>query len=300
MIKEARGFGNTINEAKEDAIEKLGAKPEDDVQFETIAMYKKKVLGIFGGSKAEVRAYIETPDEKEKKPKNKKNKKSAEKKENTVKAEKKEPKTQETKIPDEFSDAVDESEIAPDSQEGMATAYLKSILENLGCSEIKLKIAKRENACHIFIDGKGLGAIIGRRGETLDALQYLTSLTANNGGGHFRVSLNVGSYREKREQALTALANRVAQQVIKSGRSRGLEPMNPYERRIIHTAIQELDGVTSSSVGDGSRRRVVIFPEGGDKRPPKSENRRPSNTVATAPTREPKKDSDIPLYGKIN
>ncbi len=300
MIKEARGFGNTINEAKEDAIEKLGAKPEDDVQFETITMYKKKVLGMFGGSKAEVRAYIETPDEKEKKPKNKKTKKPAQKKENTVKEEKSKQKVQETKIPDEFSDAVDADTVSPDSQEGIATAYLKKILENLGCNEIKLKVATRENICHIFIDGKGLGAIIGRRGETLDALQYLTSLAANNGGGHFRVSLNVGSYREKREQALTALANKVAQQVIKSGHSRGLEPMNPYERRIIHTAVQEIDGVTSSSVGDGSRRRVVIFPEGTDKRPQKSENRRPSNTVATAPTREPKKDSDMPLYGKIN
>lgn len=311
MIKEARGFGNTINEAQENALANLGAKPEDDVQFETVSMYKKKVLGIFGGSKAEVRAFVELPDPKPQKSKNKNNKKkSAEKKKEkpTVKETKEEIKKAEEIPTDTFDDAIEEEKIPSDTPVGTALAYLRTLLVSLGCENLKIKAATRENIVHVIIEGDKLGAIIGRRGETLDALQYLASLAANNGGGHYRISLNIGDYREKREKALVALANKVAGQVIKNGRSRGLEPMNPYERRVIHTAVQQIEGVSSSSVGEGSRRRVVIYPEGGEIRPPKNGNRRggngrdrkPSRTVATEPAREPKKDSDIPLYGKIN
>ena len=104
------------------------------------------------------------------------------------------------------------------------------------------------------------------------------------------------------------LAVRVSEQVLKTGRSRSLEPMNPYERRIIHTAVQEIDGVVSSSFGEGSGRRVVIGVEGGEMRPPRRPRNdrdrrnapRRSNTVSSVPSREPKKDSDTPLYGKIN
>ena len=314
MIKEAIGFGNTVEEAKEDAILKLGARNDEDIQIEIVSLPKKKVLGIFGGSRAEVKVFVERPDkpQKKNKPAKKENntKQEAPKKENK-KAEKKpevkkaEPKAVET----EEINAVPASEILADSKAGKAVAYLNNILVNLGCDDIDIKVATRDNGAVIILEGEGLGVVIGHRGETLDALQHLVSLAAGNGGGYYKVTLNIGDYRQKREQTLVSLAKRMSNQVIRTGRRRTLEPMSPYERRIIHTTVQDIEGVESSSVGEGANRRVVIYPQGGEKpteRPDRgrrggrdNRNRRPSNTVATAPTREPKRDTDIPLYGKI-
>lgn len=318
MIKEAIGFGATVDEAKDDAIAKLGAATDEDIQIEIINMPKKKILGMFGGSKAEVRVFVEIPEsrpKREKKPAKKQiGKKTAptEKKSVSPKA-KATPKKAEPAPAEDYGDAVDAADIPADSPAGRAVAYLKNILTNLGCEDVTMKVAVRENSAFIILEGEGLGVIIGRRGETLDSLQYLASLAAKNGSGYFKVSLNIGDYRERRQQTLVSLAKRVSEQVIRNGRSRSLEPMNPYERRIIHTAVQEIDGVVSNSVGEGNRRRVVIYPEGADMTVPaprerndrrggrgRGRDRRPSNTVATAPTREPKKDSDMPLYGKIN
>ncbi len=313
MIKEAIGFGNTVDEAKEDAILKLGAKIEEDVQIEIISLPKKKVLGLFGGAQAEVKAYVERPD----KP-TKKNNKPAKKAENNAKGDKKakaEPKKAEPKqekkekVEKPEIEAVDQSLIPAETPTGKAIAYLNAILKNLGCANVEVKAAVRENGALIILDGEGLGVVIGHRGETLDALQHLVSLAANNSGGYFKVTLNIGDYREKREQTLIGLATRVAEQVKRNNRNRALEPMSAYERRIIHTAVQEIEGVNSASIGEGKNRRVVIFPEGGTPNMPRRDGgnrrrndrgRRPSNTVASAPTREPKRDTDIPLYGKIS
>lgn len=307
MIKEAIGFGATVDEAKEDAILKLGAKIEEDVQIEIISLPKKKVLGIFGGAQAEVKAYVERPD----KPARKNNKQSK-KTDNNQKAEKKtKPEKQEAKKaePKVEVEAVDQSLIDAATPTGKAIAYLKAILNNLGCENIEIKAAVRENGALIIINGEGLGVVIGHRGETLDSLQHLVSLAANNSGGYFKVTLNIGDYREKREQTLVSLAGKVAEQVKRNSRNRALEPMSAYERRIIHTAVQEIEGVCSASIGEGKNRRVVIFPEGGTPTMPRRDNdrrrrndrgsRKPSNTVSSVPTREPKRDTDIPLYGKI-
>ncbi len=318
MIKEAIGFGNTIDEAKENAIAELNASDEADIQFDVVATPKKKTLGLFGGRQAQVRVYIELPDEKPKaakkqapKPAKKENKPTP--KAETAKPQKKPevPAEQPKKydIHDGYGEACDAAEIPADSKAGKAVAYLNTILEGLGCTEIKIKVAEKENAVLIELDGEGLGAVIGHRGETLDSIQYLTGLAANNGGGYYKVSINIGNYREKREEALKNLAKRVSAQVLKIGKSRSLEPMNPYERRIIHTAVQGIDGVVSNSFGEGASRRVVIAPEGGDIRPPRRENgrrdgysrrRAPQKPSSDAPAREPKRDSDMPLYGKIN
>ena len=320
MIKEAKGFGSTIEEAKENAIANLGASDFDDVQFDVIAMPKKKVLGIFGGNDAEVRAYIELPDKKTAPKKNENKKPQNAKKAEPKKAEKpakteSKPKTKKVvNNTPEFGEPVSESEFAADSVVGKAIAYIKTILSGMGIEDVKITVASRENASLIILDGEDLSILIGRRGETLDAIQYLTGLVANNGGGHYKISLNVSGYREKREETLTQLANRIAAQALSAGNCRTLEPMNPYERKIIHTAIQNIEGVYSGSFGEGSERRVVIAPEGvelkprmmrngkrNDRRGSRNKNRVPkSNTVASAPTREPKRDSDIPLYGKIN
>ena len=305
MIKEAIGFGATIDEAKEDAILKLGAKIEEDIQIEIISLPKKKVLGIFGGARAEVKAYVERPDKPAKK-----NNKPEKKAQNNVKPEKKnkvekqEVKKSEPKVEVE---AVDQSLIDSNSPTGKAIAYLNAILKNLGCESIEVKAAVRDNGALIILGGEGLGVIIGHRGETLDALQHLVSLAASNSGGYFKVTLNIGDYREKREQTLISLANRVASQVLSNSRNKALEPMSAYERRIIHTAVQEIDGVCSASIGEGKNRRVVIFPEGGTPNMPRRDGgrrrndrgRKPSNAVSNAPAREPKRDTNIPLYGKI-
>ena len=324
MIKEARGTGATIEEARENAIAALNAGDSDDIQFETITLPKKKILGLFGGTPAEVRVFIELPDEKPKKKTNKPTAKKPAAKPQEKKAEKQvvaekpadvapvKAEAPSVEPDDDYKNAVDISEISKESPAYQAVTYLTGILTHLGCTNLTVKVAEKENGAFIVLDGEGLGVVIGRRGETLDSLQYLAGLAANNGGGYYKVSLNIGNYREKREQTLISLANRVSEQVLRTGRSRALEPMNPYERRIIHTAVQGIEGVISNSVGEGSTRRVVIATEGTDIRARRRDNghrrnggrggrdRKPSNTVATAPSREPKKDSDMPLYGKIN
>ena len=305
MIKEAIGFGATVDEAKEDAVLKLGAKLEEDVQIEIISLPKKKVLGIFGGAQAEVRAYVERPDKPAKK-----NNKGAKKVDDTAKTEKKaKPDKQEVKKsePKPEVETVDASAIDANSSTGRAIAYLNAILKSLGCENVTIKAAVRDNGALIVLEGEDLGVIIGHRGETLDALQHLVSLAANNSSGYFKVTLNIGDYREKREQTLMSLAKRVASQVLKTSRNKALEPMSAYERRIIHTAVQEIEGVCSASTGEGKNRRVVIFPEGGTPNMPRRDGgrrkndrgRKPSNTVTETPSREPKRDTDIPLYGKI-
>lgn len=342
MIKEAIGFGNSIDEARENAIANLNPRPDDDLQFEVIATGKKKVLGLFGGEKAQVRVFVEIPDKKsdsgkKQKPAQKEKPDKAISAKKADKSDEKPLKAQENKkiepsakpaaqkaeglnvepakpVDDGYGEPVDPSALAEGSRAAKSVTYLKKVLEQLNCSNISIKVAEKENGALITLDGEGLGAAIGHRGETLDALQYLTSLAANNGGGYFRVVINIGNYREKREQALQALAKRVAQQVIQTGKNKALEPMNPYERRIVHTTIQDIDGVISGSYGEGSGRRVIIAPEGGEIRLPKTDSRRGQRggrkrekypqkkgvAVSQNPGREPKKDGDIPLYGKIN
>ena len=313
MILEARGFGATIAEAKEKAIAELNAAEDADIQFEVIATPKKKTLGLFGGRQAEVRVFVELPDEKPQRKKTQaakqvKPQKAEKPAAKPVKAAVKEEAAPKKAAP-EYGEPVNADEISADTKAGRAVAYLKGILDKLGCTGITMKVSERDNAALIELDGEGLGVVIGHRGETLDSLQYLTGLAASNGGGYYKVTLNIGDYREKRGEALTSLANRIAEQVLKTGKCRTLEPMNPYERRIIHTAVQSIDGVVSGSFGEGSGRRVVIGIEGRELRPARRDggrrdgySRRPRTSSAGASTssREPKRDSDAPLYGKIN
>ncbi len=142
-----------------------------------------------------------------------------------------------------------------------ACAYLKDVLGAMGVSDFTCDVKEEDGSCTITLDGENLGFIIGRRGDTLDALQYLTGLVANRAGGsYYRVTLDIGNYREKREQALIGLAKRLGGQVARTGRRQSLEPMNPYERRIIHTTVQDMEGVVSWSVGSEPARHVIIGP----------------------------------------
>ena len=194
-----------------------------------------------------------------------------------------------------------------------AAIFLRELLEKMGV-EARVLAANTEAGLRLRIDSESMGLLIGRRGETLDAIQYLARMVENKGTqGYKRVSINVGNYREKREAALQARAKKDAARVLRTGRSLTLEPMNPYERRIIHTAIQEIEGVTSYSTGVDLDRRVIIASENapknahGDRR----DNRRGRGGRGDRPRREPyvpdiaadrEKKNDVAgvsLYGKI-
>lgn len=309
MIKEAIATGLTVDEAREaaavalfnneDVVKYVGDIVTADVQYETIKLPTKKVLGLFGGSLAEVRAYIEIEEPQKAKKPAKDNAKKQNKKAN--KKEQKEVKVSEVPTQKEFVEITDEAEKKVVEN---GKAFLENVLKHMNV-DATLSAGKRDGSLEILIEGKDLGVVVGRRGETLDALQYLTILAANRKeSGYTRITLNTGNYREKRNATLNSLAERMANQSLRQGRNVTLEPMNPYERRIIHTAIQNIKGVTSWSVGDEPNRRVVIGSKdkGGYNRGGRRGGRRTSPAQNTAPVvdREQKKDfGSAPLYGKI-
>ena len=140
-----------------------------------------------------------------------------------------------------------------------AAAYVTEILGAMGLSNFTVTPRYYEENVRLQLTGEQIGSVIGRRGETLDAIQYLDSLVANRGEGEYiRLSIDSGNYREKRARTLEALARKLANQAVRTGRSVTLEPMNPYERRIIHGAVSSVKGATSSSTGVEPNRRVVI------------------------------------------
>ncbi len=313
ILREAIGVGSTVEAAMEDAINQLNPGFEDNVQTETISLPKKKTLGLFGGSDAKVRAYIEVPDEV--KPQSKPRKKANNEKKNAPKSA--EPKkTEEVKAevaPKAEPVGVPASEVDPASPAGKAYAYLAEVLKKLGCTDVDATICDVEGGSKITLVGNDkLGVIIGRRGETLDALQYLASLVANEkGSGYYRIVIDIGNYREKRENTLEALARRTANQVLRTGRNRSLEPMNPYERRVIHTTVQGIEGVSSMSIGDGPSRRVVICVEGkpvrmngrtdgrNNRRGGRPQQKSAAKPATTAETAKPKETDGTKLYGRL-
>jgi len=145
-----------------------------------------------------------------------------------------------------------------DSSEKRAQKFLDGLFEILG-EEVTVDIKKDNKDLDVELSGPDMGVVIGKRGETLDALQHLTSLVVNRGDLDFvKVSIDTENYREKRVKALESLANKLANKVVKTGRNTSLEPMNAYERRIIHSSLQDHEQVTTYSVGQGTRRKVVI------------------------------------------
>ena len=299
MIKEFIGTGKTIEEATLSAKAGLNAPLTADVKIVIVVIPKKKVLGLFGGCDAQVKAsYDDGKKEKKAKPK----KKPASKKP-APSAEKKpaEPKKQpQAKKPKADSEKASDGDIDLD----YVCSYVKTIIDGLKVEDAKVTAKISEGIVEVDIDCDDYGIIIGRRGETLDSLQYLASLAVkNNSGKYARVAVNVGDYRTKREETLRALAIKNANYVVRSGRRYGFEPMNPYERRIIHTAVQEVEGAVSRSVGSGIDRRVLIEPEGGVRnysKGPRRGGRNNNSAPAVDPNREKRVDrADIPKFGKI-
>lgn len=146
-----------------------------------------------------------------------------------------------------------------------AEDFLGNVLDAMGIFGV-VDIEEEEDALNINITGSNMGVLIGRRGETLNALQYITSLVVNkNTDKYVRVSIDTENYRKKREETLIKLANKLAERAIKYRKNVTLEPMNPYERRIIHASLQNNSQVTTYSTGEDANRRVVISYKGGRK-----------------------------------
>ena len=148
----------------------------------------------------------------------------------------------------------------------VAADYLRDILEHMGVADVGFSISEEENGAVITITGDDIGFVIGHRGETLDALQYLSGLVSNHvENSYYRITLDIGNYREKRRDTLETLGKKMAAKAVRTGRNVSLEPMNPYERRIIHTAVQEVEGAKSWSEGEDTGRHVVIGPVEGER-----------------------------------
>jgi spoIIIJ-associated protein len=161
-------------------------------------------------------------------------------------------------IPAKVKVWIEQAEPAADKPAAI-TQFITDILKAMGLAEVEVAHTTEDGNLNVNITGDVAGISIGRRGETLDALQYLAGLAANRIEGEYvRVVLDSGNYREKRRKTLEQLAKKLANNAIKTNRSTKLEPMNPYERRVIHSAIAEIEGVTSASVGEEPNRCVVI------------------------------------------
>ncbi len=310
MIKEAIGTGTTVDEAKAAAMLELGISDFDEFTVEVLQTPTKKILGLFGGNPARVKVSVNVPDPKPEKKQNKQ--KKPEKKQEKKPEKKVETKKQEVKEPVKENKAAEEKSMEETNLYGKTADYIKQIVKSLGISECTITEKSNDEEISFELDcGEDYGIIIGKRGETLDAIQYLARMVANKGNSSYkRVSINVGNYRAKREETLRILARKTAMKAVRQSRNISLEPMNPYERRIIHTAVQEVEGATSHSIGSDLDRRVVISPIDGAKnngghreRNNRNGGRREKKEAykpQISPDRAPKSDIDgSALYGKI-
>ena len=351
MEREFLATGKTVEEAIEAAYEKAGVDREY-VTVEIVERPKKKFFGLktvpatakaiidedywnkmFGVKKAEAPKKKEVKKEqkpktekpvqeqpKKQEPKQEKPKKEQKPQQPKKPETKKEVKSAEAKIEEASKEEV--KVLAPEVLEKKgsdAANYIKEVLTALGYPEAEVTYAQKDGMIVLQLSGEEMGAVVGRRGDNLDAMQYLASLVANKSeGSYVRVVLDIDDYRSKREASLRADARKTAPSAVRSGRSITLEPMNPYERRIVHSTVQTVNGATSKSIGTEPNRRVVISPiegakprgdkkfrdhNGGERRQGRG-NRAPreSQKVIVAPSNEaPKNDvSSLSLYGRID
>ena len=284
MIRTQEATGKTVDEARTNACALLGVEKDDiNVSYEVLEMPQKTGFLGLKLTPAKVRVSVELPDEPAAAP-------AAPVEEPTPVVEEKaapvdEPVVEETapEAPaaveepaapaEEAAPAEDQAAPATEGEEvevpinieenakvKAAVDYLKDVIEKMGVQDVKFSAVQKGEATIIRLDGEKMGALIGRRGETMESLSYLASLVANRlEGDYIKLGLDVAGYRDKRESDLTALAQRIGAKVRRTGRSFAMEPMNPYERRIIHSAIGKMEGVRSESKGEGRDRRVVIY-----------------------------------------
>ncbi|MBQ4571960.1 MAG: KH domain-containing protein [Clostridia bacterium] len=287
----------------------LGLSDFDEFTVEVVQTPTKKILGLFGGNPAKVKVSVNVPDPKPEKKEKKFNK--PEKKQEKKPEKKVEVKKQEAQEPVKEEKKAEEPELKESNLYGKTAEYITSIVKSLGMENCTITEKSNEEEISFELDcGDDYGIIIGKRGETLDAIQYLARMVANKGNSSYkRVSINVGNYRAKREETLRILARKTAMKAVRQGRNISLEPMNPYERRIIHTAVQEVEGATSHSIGSNLDRRVVISPvegarnggnRGRNNRNGGRRERKEAYKPEISPDRTPKSDIDgSVLYGKV-
>ncbi len=279
--------GATDAEAIAKALSELGLE-RDDVSVEILERAKKGIFGI-GASPAKVRVTYEVPDAPpappveppkkacpvEKAPQQEKQEKQQEKQERPPRREKRRQQPRQERPVQETAEGTEKSpekaEKAPekplelgeevfDEKSQQIRAFLDGLMAHMD-SDAKAKVYQPEKGRYkVILEGSRMGALIGRRGETLDAIQQLTNYSMNRGSDRQRVRVQVDAegYREKREESLQRLAAKTAAKVIKYRRNVTLEPMNAYERHVIHTALQDTEGVTTFSTGTDPNRRVVV------------------------------------------
>lgn len=245
MLKTLEKSGKTEEAAIAAALEELGLD-RDDVSVEIVERAKSGFLGI-GASPAVIRVQYEAPDEEAEQ----------------------EAAPAEAQAPAAEPEASVEPAAPADEPESYARirAFVSGLLEHMGI-QAQIDITARDNGgVNVNLSGSGMGAVIGRRGETLDAIQQLTNYAVNAGRDkRVRIYVDAENYRAKREQSLENLARKVAGKVLKYRRSVTLEPMNAYERHVIHAALQDMSGVTTYSIGTEPNRRVVVAFDRGEKR----------------------------------
>ena len=280
VIKQSIKSAKTVDAALKDACAELGVSLSDEgVSYEIIRNASKGFLG-FGAHLAEVKVYVEAEKQEEKPAapvKTKEPEIEKPKYEAPAKAVKETVKPEEVEVKETVK-TVEEKEIPEDDgKEEIAVAYIKEILAAMGAENFSLKAVREGENLNVTLEGEDLGFVIGRRGETIDAIQYLTGLVVNRvDGDYMRVTIDSGNFREKREKTLENLARRLARNAVKTGRSVTLEPMNPYERRIIHFTVSTVEGAVSSSVGEEPNRRVVIS-SANPRKAPSREGKKPYN-----------------------
>ena len=282
MINTLEKSARTVDIAIEEALKELGMS-RDDVSVEILDMGKAGFLG-FGAAPARVRVSYETPDPESVKPAKPAPAPKAEKKPAPEKAEKKSAPEKAEKKPAPKAEkpapkAESEAKAAPavideNADYAAIRSFLSGLLDRMGVNA-EMEISPRDNGgINVNLTGPAMGAIIGRRGETLDAIQHLTNYVVNKDSEkHLHISVDAEAYRSKREDSLTRLAEKMAEKAIKYKRSMALEPMNSYERHVIHTALQNYEGVTTSSTGVEPNRRVVVSYVRPDKPEQKPDNK---------------------------
>ncbi len=280
MIRTQEATGKTVDEARAKACALLGVQAEDlNVSYEVLEMPQKTGFLGLKLTPAKVLVKVEEPDAPAaapvKEPAAPAVEETAAPAEEKVEAKAEEPAPEaekspaeepapEAAAPVETAEEGEEPEVPINIEENnkvkAAVAYLREVIGLMGVQDVTFSAVQKGEATIIRLDGEKLGALIGRRGETMESLSYLASLVANRlEGDYIKLGLDVAGYRGKRESDLTALAQRIGAKVRKTGRSFAMEPMNPYERRIIHSAIGKMEGVRSESKGEGRDRRVVIY-----------------------------------------
>ena len=277
MIKEIIATGKDVVEAKENARAALGAGPLDDVSFEILHAGSKGIFGIIGVKPAQVKAFMELPDpeerhrkKSEKAPKAKAeetDKKPEHKKKNKTHRKNAKENAEKTQKPKNAVIPELELKLEPKSVndgEDMSYDFVKTVIADIGLNAEAALFTCEDGTRRIIISGSDASTLIGHHGDTLDALQYLANLASarknvNGERDKSRVTIDIEGYRAKREETLRALARRMAAKALRNRRSVMLEPMSPYERRIIHSEIQGIEGVSTNSIGSDNNRKIVIF-----------------------------------------